>query len=129
MILKYRRKILTQEIEQTLVDVCEGISDRYEIKFIEIGTDEDHVHFLIQGVPVMAPQRIVQILKSISAKEIYSKHPEVRKTLWGGHFWTSGYYAATVGARGSEEAITRYVKDKGKEKEYVQLHRGQLRLI
>ena len=44
---KYRKKVFTQKVEKTLVEVCEGISERYEINFIEIGTDADHVHFLI----------------------------------------------------------------------------------
>ena len=79
---KYRRKVFTPKVEKTLVEVCSGISKRYEIEFIEIGTDEDHVYFLIQNVPVLSPQRIVQILKSITGKEIFPKHEEVKKMLW-----------------------------------------------
>ena len=124
---KYRRKVFTPNVEKTLVEVCDGISKRYEIEFIEIGTDEDHVHFLIQSVPVLSPQRIVQILKSITGKEIFAKHDEIKKMLWGGHFWTSGYYINTVGQFASEEVIRNYVEKQGMK--YQHLFRQQLSLF
>ena len=123
---KYRRKVLTKEVEQTLVQVCIEISQRYEINFLEIGNDEDHVHFLIQGIPTMPVSKIVQIVKSITAREIFLKHKEVKKLLWGGNLWTSGFYANTVGQFASEETIKKYVQNQGREKEYKQLHSGQL---
>ena len=73
---------------------------RYEIELIEIGTDKDHVHFLIQSVPTMSPSKIIQAVKSITAKEIFKLHPEVKEKLWGGEFWTKGYYVNTVGRHG-----------------------------
>jgi len=66
---------------------------------MEIGNDEDHVHFLVQGIPKMPVSRIVQIIKSITARELFSKHPEIKKVLWGGNLWTSGFYANTVGQK------------------------------
>ncbi len=102
---KYRRKVITNEVEETLKQVCIGISQRYEIKILEIGSDEDHVHFHIQSVPNNSITRIVTVLKSITAREIYKTHPEVKRLLWGGNFWTSGYYANTVGSHGTEEVI------------------------
>ena len=124
---KYRKEIFTKEVEQTLKDICEEISKRYEIYYIEIGTDQDHVHFLIQTVPMMLPTRFVQATKSITAKEIFLKHPEVKKKLWKGHFWTSGYYLNTVGRFGNEEVIRNYVKNQGKN--YKQIHRSQLTIF
>ena len=108
-------------------EVCIGISERYEIHFVEIGTDEDHVHFLIQSVPMMLPKQFVQTTKSIIAREIFRLHPEVKRMLWGGKFWTSGYYLNTVGQYGNEEVIKNYVKNQGKK--YKQIHRGQLTLF
>mgnify|MGYP002664926473 FL=1 len=123
---KYRRKIFTKEIEDTLVDICKEIGERYEINFIEIGNDEDHVHFLIQGIPKMPVSRIVQIVKSITARELFSKHPEIKKMLWGGHLWTSGFYANTVGQYASEDTIKKYVQNQGKT--YTKSYSGQLKL-
>ena len=108
---KYRRKVFTEEVEKTLKEICMEITERHEIYFVEIGTDEDHVHFL---VPVMSPKTIVQIIKSITAREIFRIHPEAKKMLWGGKFWTSGYYTNTVGQYGNEKVIREYVKKQGR---------------
>jgi putative transposase len=94
---------------------------------VEVGSDEDHVHFLVQSVPVMSPSMIVQIIKSITAKEIFKYHPEVKKLLWGGKFWTSEFYLNTVGQYGNESIFKKYVKDQGKT--YNQISRGQLKLF
>ena len=124
---KYRRKVFTEEVEKTLKDICVGISERYEINFIEIGADKDHVHFLIQGIPSISVTSIVKIVKSITAREIFLKHKEIKRLLWGGNLWTSGYYANTVGQYGNEKVIKDYVQQQGKE--YKQVYRGQLKLF
>tara|TARA_B110000967_G_C18888365_1_gene565585 strand:- start:2902 stop:3243 length:342 start_codon:yes stop_codon:yes gene_type:complete len=82
---------LSEEVSETLQEVCLEISQRYEIHFLEIGFDEDHVHFLIQSVPMLSPKKIVNTVKSLTAREIFRLHPEVKRFLWGGKFWTSGY--------------------------------------
>lgn len=124
---KYRKQVFTQEVEKTLKEVCLEISKRYEIHFVEIGSDVDHVHFLIQTAPMMLPTRFVQTTKSITAKEIFLRHPEVKKLLWKGHFWTSGFYLNTVGKFGNEQTISNYVKNQGKK--YKQIYRGQLTIF
>ena len=125
--VKYRRKAITEGVGNTLKDICIGISNRYEINFVEIGIDEDHVHFLVQSVPILSVTVIVRIIKSITAQKIFERHPEVKKTLWGGNFWTSGYYANTVGQYGNEETIRKYVKNQGKK--YERIHYKQLTLF
>jgi len=107
------------------VETSVKISERFEINFLKIENDEDHVHFLIQGVPKMPVSRIVQIIKSLTAREIFSRNQEIKKVLWGGNLWTSGFYANTVGQYGSEEMIRNYVKNQGKE--YNKVHAGQLK--
>jgi putative transposase len=112
-----------------LKEVCLEIAKRYEIEFIEIGTDKDHVHFLIQSVPTMSPTEIIRTVKGITAKEIFRLHPEVKRKLWGGEFWTKGYYVNTVGRHGDENTIQQFVKSQGTEQEYIKLHEQQLRLF
>jgi len=125
--VKYRRAVIDGKISDSLKGVCLEISTRYEINFIEIGTDVDHVHFLVQSVPVMEPKNIVQIIKSITARTIFRDHPEIKRELWGGRFWTSGYYINTVGQYGNEEIIKKYVKEQGMK--YHQIYRGQLTMF
>ncbi len=124
---KYRKKIFDKEVDKTLKDICLEISDRYEIHFVEIGNDLDHVHFLVQSLPTLSVTRIVTVIKSITAREIFAKHKEVKKILWGGNLWTSGFYANTVGLYASQDVIREYIRNQGKnDKEYVKLHQGQL---
>ena len=124
---KYRRKVFNAEVTTTLKAVCAAISERYEVYFLEIGSDEDHVHFLIQSVPMLSPKQIIQIVKSLTAREIFRQHPQVKKLLWGGKFWTSGYYVNTVGVYADENTIRKYVQNQGKQ--YQQIHRNQLSLF
>ena len=126
---KYRRVVVVEEVDRVLREVCMEIARRYEIEFIEIGTDRDHVHFLVQSVPTYSPTKIVRMIKSITAREIFQRVPIVKKQLWGGEFWTNGYYVSTVGQHGSEAQIREYVANQGREEEYVQLHVQQLKLL
>ncbi len=103
------------------------ISKRYEINFLEIGTDNDHVHFLVQSVPTYSPKRIVQIIKSITAREIFAACPEVKKKLWGGEFWSDGYFVNTVGKHGNEEVIKKYIQNQGGDSSYEVLHKTKKR--
>lgn len=121
--VRFRRKVITREVSETLKNTCIEISNRYEIHFIEIGVDEDHVHLLIQSVPILSPKSIVQTIKSITAREIFKQNPETKKMLWGGKFWTSGYYINTVGLYAGAETIERYVKNQGKN--YKKIHTSQ----
>src|SRR5690554_5302231 len=127
--IKYRRKVITDVIGSLLKSICMEISERYEINFIEIGYEPDHVHFLLQSVPTYSVSEIVMKLKSLTARELFLKHPEIKKQLWGGNFWTSGYYANTVGLYGSRDAIKTYVSNQGNEKKYKKLHYAQLSLF
>lgn len=124
---KYRRDIIKEERSRYLKELCLEIAERYEIHFIEIGTDGDHVHFLVQSVPIFRPKEIVQIIKSITAKKMFERYPEMKKELWGSSFWSSGYYMNTVGQYGNVEMIRNYVEQQGKK--YNQIHRGQLTLF
>ncbi len=126
---KYRRVVLSEAVDQKLKETCLEISKRYEITFLEIGTDGDHVHFLVQSVPMYSPQRLVQIIKSITAREILRASPEVRKKLWGGDFWTDGYFISTVGKHGNESVIKQYIQNQGTESHYEQLYEEQLNLF
>lgn len=110
---KYRRAIFDKEIDNEIRNICLEISKRYEIYFLEIGVDKDHVHFLVQSIPMYSPKKIVQIIKSITAKEVFQRRPEVKKELWGGEFWSDGYFISTVGKHGDEQKISNYVKKKG----------------
>ena len=112
--------VFSKKVEAVLRDVCLEMEKRYEIKFLEIGADDDHVHFLVQSAPIKSVTEMVRAIKSITAREIFERCPEVKKQLWGGEFWTSDYFASSVGKHGNEEMIMKYVSSQGKE--YTKIH-------
>ena len=120
---KYRRAVFDKNVDTVLKDICLDIENRYQVKFLEIGTDKDHIHFLIQSVPTYSETKIVTMIKSITAREVFKRCPHVKKQLWGGELWTDGYYVATVGKHGNEDVIGNYVKSQGNK--YRQLHENR----
>ena len=125
-VAKYRRLVINEEVDTYLKNVCVNISKRYEIRFLEIGTEGDHVHFLIQSVPMYSPTKIAMKVKSLTAKRILSKFPTVKEELWGGEFWSDGFYVSTVGEHANETVIREYIKNQGKHGKYKQLHKEKL---
>ncbi len=114
--VKYRRDVLTQAVTNTLVNVCMEIGETSDIEFLEIGTDVNHVHFLIQTTPSYSIAQYVKLIKGRIAQMIFKMNPEVKTKLWGGEFWSDGYWIVTVGKNGSEDVIREYVKNQGKDK-------------
>lgn len=125
---KYRRVVMSERVDEVLKAVCLEIEKRWEVWFLEIGVDEDHAHFLVQSVPSYSPTRIVQTVKSVTAREVFVQVPEVKRKLWGGEFWGKGYFVNTVGQHGSEKVIAEYVKNQGRRGDYRQLHKRQMEL-
>ena len=115
--VKYRRALLDENVVTVITQTAVGISERYDIEFERIGCDRDHIHLLCSAHPKVAPGQIVRVFKSITAREIFRREPSVKRALWGGEFWTDGYYVATVGEGGGWEVIERYVRNQGRTKE------------
>ncbi len=121
-VAKYRRVVFDESVEAVLREVCLDIALRFEITFLEVGTDGDHVHFLVQSVPTYSPTKIVTTLKSMIGRQVFARCPQVKKKLWGGEFWSDGYFIASVGQQDSEETVRRYVQEQGHNRHYRQLH-------
>lgn len=108
--VKYRRKLLLdRDIIEALQSICVEISERYWFEFKAIGTDGDHVHLFVGAAPRYAPSRIMQIIKSIMARELFNRYPEIKKQLWGSEFWSDGGYIGTVGDAVTAEIIKNYM--------------------
>ena len=126
---KYRRVVFDESVDNELKNVCEEIEQRYEIRFLEIGADKNHVHFLIQSMPKYSPAQVLRIVKSLTAKKIFERCPQVRTQLWGGEFWTDGYYVSTVGQYSNDDTIHQYVQKQVLAVEYKQILKQQLKLL
>ena len=80
----------------------------FEIEEMEIAVD--HVHVFLSFPPRYSIAKVVGMLKSITASEIFEEFPKVRKELWGGEFWEDGYFVRTVGDRVTADEIKRYIQ-------------------
>lgn len=81
---KYRLAGFDEHVDDGIKEVCVEIEKRYQVKFLEIGSDKDPVHFLVQSVPIYTVTKIVTMIKSITTGEVFRRCPEVGKQLWGG---------------------------------------------
>jgi REP-associated tyrosine transposase len=128
--VKYRKALLSVEIESALVRISHEIQDRYEIIFDQMGCDLDHIHLLCSAHPKYSPGDIVRIYKSLTARQLFRDFPSLKKELWGGEFWTDGYYVATVGERNNWDTVAKYVQNQGKNGNELPLRKfSQLNLF
>ena len=111
--VKYRKALLSDHISKYIKEISKELELRYFLDIDQIGTDGDHIHILVSFHPKYSVGQFVRLYKSITAKRIFLKFPEVKKDLWGGEFWTDGYYVATVGKRGNWQIVEQYVKNQG----------------
>ena len=123
--VKYRKALLQNDIPLAIAKLAEEIALRYDIEFEKIGYDQDHIHLLVSFAPKYSGSEVVRIFKSITAKELFKQFPLLKQELWGGEFWSDGFYFATVSERGNWKAVERYVANQGKTMETTY----QLRLL
>ena len=120
-VLKYRKNLISDEILEFMRDVLCGISMRYYLNFHAIGTDRNHLHLLIEAAPRYSPSRIMQICKSITAKQLFKNFPEIEEELWGGHFWSEGGHIDTVGDGYDVREMKKYILEQGASNNQVTL--------
>ena len=119
--VKYRKALLAPLITKAIRDISVLISERYDIWFEQLGCDEDHIHILCSFHPKYSGSDVVRTFKSITARELFKQFPELRKDLWGGEFWSDGYFMATVSEKGNWQQVENYVRNQGKTKQTTQL--------
>ena len=128
--VKYRKALLKPEVEECIRETMKGINERYNIIIDELGFDWDHIHIFCGAKPQYSPSQVLQLIKSITAKQVFSRFPKLRKEeLWGGEFWSDGKYIGTVGDATSEEVIKRYIRNQHLDKSEVERRTGQLKLF
>jgi putative transposase len=112
--VKYRKALLDHDVSLAIVRIAHEIALRYDIDFERIGTDQDHIHLLCSFPPKYSGSQVVGLFKSITARELFKQFPALKKELWGGEFWSDGFYLATVSERGDWKTVERYVANQGK---------------
>ena len=126
---KYRHKVFTEPYRTILKNIIEQIGYDYNIEIVEIEVPEDHIHMVVRSEPKLSPADIMQIIKSISAREFFRLHPEIKKRyFWGGKLWTQSYFVETIG-NANEEVIREYVKNQLIEMDRIEKKSSQLKLF
>ena len=121
-VIKYRKDLfLNEKYVETFREICKGLECRYTMKFETMGFDENHVHFLLQSVPKYSASQIFRLVKSITAIKLFKKHPDIKKELWGGEFWSDGGYVGTVGEGINADIIRNYIKKQGRKGDQLKL--------
>ena len=118
---KYRKEILSGGVAGHLKEVFQHIAEEYDLVIDTMEVMEDHVHIFVEVPPRYSPSRVVQIMKSISAREVFKKFPEIREQLWAGELWNDGYFVRSVGDKVTAEIIRRYIEYQTHEADPLQL--------
>ena len=119
--VKYRKALLRGEVERSLFTISHELEERFDLEIEKMGADIYNVHLLCSFHPKYSIGQTVNMYKGTVAKQLFKHHPELRKELWGGEFWTDAYYAATVGERGYWKVVEQYIANQGKKPEDVNL--------
>ena len=107
---KYRKWVLKEKVRDTTKEIFQEILAARDCEVVEIEIAEDHVHIFTSIPPKYSIGEIVRVLKSVSAKEIFRRYPEVKRELWGGEFWEDGYFVRTVGDKVTSDTIQQYLQ-------------------
>ena len=124
--IKYRKALMNKGTEKVILETMQGIQERYAIEVSHVGFDKNHVHILCKFLPKYSGGQVIRLIKSITAREIFRQVAEIKKELWGGEFWTDGYYFATVSGRGDRGVIEKYIENQGREEDKRQLRLFEL---
>ena len=119
---KYRKDILDKEVSDYSKATFNKIAEEYGLRIDTMEVMEDHVHIFIEAPPKYSTARVVQIMKSISAREIFKKFPELKEQLWAGELWNDGYFVRSVGDEVTADIIRKYIEYQAHEDDSIQLN-------
>jgi putative transposase len=121
-VLKYRKSLVTAEIFDAIKEILSGISERYYLNFQAVGYERNHLHILVEAAPRYSPSQVMQICKSITARQLFKQFPELEEELWGGHFWSEGGHIDTVGDGYDVKEMEAYIRSQGISKSQMTLY-------
>jgi len=119
--VKYRKALLREPIVSAIKEIAQSIEERFELTIEGLGCDNNHIHLLCNFHPKYSGGEIIRIFKSITTRELFGQFPKLKKELWGGEFWSDGYYFAIIGERGTLKTLEKYIQAQGLKPADVQL--------
>jgi len=126
---KYRHKVFTEPYRSSLKEMIRKTGYDYNIEIVELEIPPDHIHMVVRSEPKVSPSDVMQIVKSISAREFFNRYPEVKaRYFWGGKLWTQSYFVETIGKL-TEEAVREYVQNQLKVMDEIESQCKQFNLF
>lgn len=126
---KYRRKVFSDPYRETMKAIIYKAGFDYDIDIVELEIPDDHIHMVVRSEPKISPSHIMQVIKSISAREFFKCYPDIkRRYFWGGKLWTQSYFVETIG-NANEETIREYVQNQLIELDRKEKNSDQLGLF
>ena len=114
LVIKYRRRILDDNISETLKEHFIKIGSDFQISLEEWNHDVDHIHVLFRSEPTTNLSKFINAYKSASSRLVKVAYPEIKDKLWKEAFWTKSYCLLTSGGA-SVDVIKQYIKSQGEE--------------
>ena len=114
LVIKYRRKVISKEIKNRLIEIFEYICVNYNISSIEINSDLDHLHILFKAHPNSELSKFINAYKSATSRLIKKEFPEVKEQLWADSFWSKSFFLATTGGV-TLDTLKKYVETQGEK--------------
>lgn len=115
LVIKYRKKVINDDISNRLKEIFEYISPRYNITLQEWEHDKDHIHILFKSHPNTELSKFINAYKSASSRLIKKEFPIIKNKLWKEYFWTRSYCLITTGGA-TIDVVRKYIENQGKEK-------------
>ena len=110
-VTKYRRGVITDRVREHVKGSCAEVCRKMGAELREFDGDDDHVHLLVSYPPKLAVSRLVNSLKLVSSRLLRVRDfPEVRRKLWGVHFWSPSYFASSCGGA-NLDTVKRYIQE------------------
>ena len=119
--IKYRKPLFDTVVESLVLEILKGFKERYYIDVHTVGFDRNHVHILCRFLPKYSGGQVIRLIKSITSQKLFRELPVLKQKLWGGEFWTDGYYISTISGRGDKKIIEKYIENQGRQKDVAQL--------
>lgn len=114
LVVKYRRKIITDNISNRLQELFVSIGKSYDVIVVEWNSDKDHVHVLFTASPKTELIKLIDVFKSASSRHIKTEYPFVKRYLWKEMFWSRSYCILTTGGA-TIDVIKKYIESQGEK--------------
>ena len=114
MVIKHRRKVISDEISGYLKATFERIGATYGVELVEWNHDKDYIHVIFKCIPQTDPAKFINAYKSVSSRLVKKNYPEIRQYLWNETFWTKSYCLISTGEV-SIGVIKQYIESQGQK--------------